>query len=208
MDFVKFETANIANHVRWCKKNPKYDNYMDRAKVSMAERNKLRTAESYLRAAEKIKKRHEEGYYVEGHNKRRGQKGTPHTDESKKKLSEARIKFLKENPEKHPWKRHDKFVSVPCENVKKFLNRLSIPFQEEFQPLADRMYSIDIAFPNLKIAVEINGNQHYNADGTLKPYYQERHDLLVAAGWTVIEIHYSRCFADGYIASELSDVIS
>ena len=48
--------------------------------------------------------------------------------------------------------------------------------------------------PDKMIAIEINGNQHYERDGTLKPYYQERHNLLESKGWIVYEIHYSSCF--------------
>ena len=45
------------------------------------------------------------------------------------------------------------------------------------------------------IALEINGNQHYEKNGKLKHYYLERHDSLVKAGWNVFEIHYSACFS-------------
>lgn len=115
--------------------------------------------------------------------------------EEKQKLSIARKKFLKENPDKHPWRSKDKFKSEPCENVKKFLKKLNINFIEEFPPeIAGRFFSIDIALPDKKIALEINGNQHYEKDGKLKHYYQERHNLLSENGWNVFEIHYSACF--------------
>lgn len=83
---------------------------------------------------------------------------------------------------------------MPCENVKKYLIDNNIQFIEEYRPLVERFFSIDIAFPNLKIRIEINGNQHYNKDGTLKEYYQNRHDLIEDAGWKLFEIHYTRCF--------------
>lgn len=117
------------------------------------------------------------------------------SEETKNKISEGRKKWLKSNPEKHPWRNRDKFKSKPCEKVKEFLSDLGISYIPEFLPeIGDRAFSIDIALPDKKIAIEINGNQHYNNDGTLKTYYQERHDLLVAAGWNVFEIHYSACF--------------
>jgi predicted transcriptional regulator len=118
-----------------------------------------------------------------------------HTSEAKKIMSEKRKKWLKDNPEKHPWKKHDKFKSVPCENVKKFLDDLQINYIGEYDPeIDDRFFSIDIALPDKMIALEINGNQHYERSGKLKPYYQDRHDLLVNRGWDVYEIHYSACF--------------
>ena len=49
-----------------------------------------------------------------------------HTAESKAKMSKSRKDWLKNNPDKHPWKRHDKFKSKPCENVKTFLRNNNI----------------------------------------------------------------------------------
>ena len=112
----------------------------------------------------------------------------------RKKISEGRIAYLVANPELHPWKRKDKHKSKPCGKVKEYLDSKNIKYVEEWQPLSDRFFSIDIAFPDIKLGIEINGNQHYNADGTLSQYYQERHDLIVESGWTLIEVHYSSCF--------------
>ena len=41
-----------------------------------------------------------------------------------------------------------------------------------------------------KIAFEINGNQHYDLEGKLKEYYQERHNYFKERGWILIEIPY------------------
>ena len=119
-----------------------------------------------------------------------------HTEETKLNLSKKRKEYLKENPDKHVWKRSDKFISEPCENVKAYLRSKNIDFVEEYSHSSERHYAIDVCFPNLKIGIEINGNQHYNSDGTLKDYYQERHDHIASLGWNLIEIHYSRCFSD------------
>lgn len=117
------------------------------------------------------------------------------SSESKQRISEKRKEWLKNNPDKHPWKNKDKFKSQPCEKVKAFLDKLGIQYITEFAPeIENRFFSIDIAIPDKMIALEINGNQHYERDGRLKPYYQERHDLIVNAGWNVFEIHYSACF--------------
>ena len=101
---------------------------------------------------------------------------------------------MSENKDKHVWKRHTKFISTPCENVKKFLIENKISFVSEYSPFDDFHYAIDIAFPNKKIGIEINGNQHYNKNGELTEYYQKRHDLFIERGWNLIEIHYSLCF--------------
>lgn len=113
-----------------------------------------------------------------------------HTEETKKKLSEDRKKFLKDNPDKHPWKNKDKFKSIPCELFKKYLTDNNISFVEEYSPIDSNNYSVDIAFPDKKIAIEINGNQHYDKSGNLKQYYQDRHDKIEKEGWKLYEYSY------------------
>lgn len=127
-----------------------------------------------------------------------------HSDDTKKKLSEIRKKYLKQNPDKHPWKNNEKFISKPCEKFKEILNAGGIKYLSEYTPLENYNYSIDIAFPNIKLGIEINGNQHYNNDKTLKDYYQNRHDILVKNGWDILEIHYS-CV---YIKNKMDELLS
>lgn len=121
------------------------------------------------------------------------------SDETRKKISKGRKKYLKENKDKHVWKRSDKFTSEPCEHLKKILKENDINFVGEYQPLEDRFFSIDIALKDKKVGVEINGNQHYNKDKTLKKYYRERHDLITADGWKLYEVHYSKCYNDQFV---------
>lgn len=120
-----------------------------------------------------------------------------HSEETKRKLSEIRIKYLKNNPNKHFWKTKEKYKSKPCEYLKDFLRNNKISFVEEYSSFG-RNYSIDIAFPNEKIGLEINGNQHYNKDGSLRKYYKEREEYLVNIGWTLKQIHYSLVYNDEY----------
>lgn len=123
------------------------------------------------------------------------QKPILHSKETKEMLSQKRKEWLKNNPDKHPWRNKDKFQSKPCEKVKEYLRVNDISFISEYNPnIPERFFSIDIAIPDKMIAIEINGNQHYTREGNLKPYYQERHDLLESNGWKVFEIHYSHCF--------------
>ena len=108
-----------------------------------------------------------------------------------KTVSDARKKFLNENPDKHPWKKNTKFISKPCEQLKDFLKQNGYIFVEEYSPFLEKNFSVDIAFPDLKLGLEVNGNQHYNSDGQLRKYYQDRHDYFVANGWQLIELHYT-----------------
>lgn len=115
-------------------------------------------------------------------------------EEWKQRISAGRKKFLNENPDQHPWKRKDKFKSKPCEALKSYLKSKGLVFVEEWQPIKDRFYSLDIAFPDIKLGIEVNGNQHYDRNGKLKTYYQERHDLICSTGWKLIELHYVSCY--------------
>ena len=117
------------------------------------------------------------------------------SDYSRLKMSISYKQWLSNNPDKHPWKNSNKHISQPCEKVKEYLLTKCIPFVGEYKPnIFGRHFSIDIAMPDKMIALEINGNQHYEKDGTLKPYYQDRHNLLENNCWTVYEIRCKACF--------------
>lgn len=130
-----------------------------------------------------------------------------HSEETKLKQSIARKKWLAENPDKHVWKKSSKFKSIPCEKLKEYLKQENISFIEEYTPLVERAFSIDIAFPDKLIALEVNGNQHYERDGSLKPYYQKRTKLLEDNGWIVYDIHYSACFKQHLITPIIQEIL-
>ena len=111
-------------------------------------------------------------------------------------------KWLKDNPDKHVWKYNDKFISKPCEFLKEMLKNKKLEFVEEYKPLLEYNYSIDIAFTKNKIGIEVNGNHHYETDINnfiLKKYYQKRHDLIEKDGWTLIELHYKKVYNEEII---------
>lgn len=122
-----------------------------------------------------------------------------HSEKTKKILSEKRKKWLKNNPDKHPWKDNKKFISKPCEELKKILKNNNINFDEEITPLKDRQYSIDIALIDKGIGLEVNGNQHYNDDKTLKVYYQERKEKIEKKGWKLYDIHYTKVYNKEFV---------
>lgn len=130
-----------------------------------------------------------------------------HSDESKKIISEKRIDWLKKNPDKHPWKKNTKFLSVPCEKLKSIFIENGLCFETELQPISDRFYSIDIAFVDKGIGIEVNGNQHYDSNKELKEYYKKRKELIEEKGWKLYDIHYSKVYDSEFI-SNLVDVIN
>jgi len=130
----------------------------------------------------------------------------PISEEVKKVLSEKQKKYMKANPEKHPWRNGKRTISKPCEKMKDRLRKEGLNFVEEYMPLDNRLFSIDIAFPDKKFAVEINGPFHYDKDGKLKPYYQERHDLIEADGWKVVEVFCNLVYNEEYVNSLIREI--
>lgn len=190
------------NHIKWCKSNPNYENYLHKMQENMKIARNNISNESNKKRKDKIKQAWLDGKY-NNVDYSKSFKGKYHTEESKKKQSEKRIKYLSENLDKHVWKRHDKFISKPCEYLKDILLKNNISFVSEFTPLNYKNYSIDISFPTNKIGLEINGNQHYENNVDLKPYYKERKNEIEKEGWTLVDIHYSKvynkCFIDDLI---------
>lgn len=150
--------------------------------------------------------------------KKRGTCFKKHTEETKKKISKLRTEWLINNPDKHVWKRNTKFISQPCEHLKTIFEENNIKFlpefpynEEEFVKYSNlftkyRNYSIDISFPEKRIGVEINGNQHYNSDKTLKPHYQEKHDYFIKNDWKIYEIYYLKVYDSDFV-SNLIEII-
>lgn len=132
-----------------------------------------------------------------------------HTSQTKKLIAEKRKQWLAANPDKHPWRSKNKFESIPCKILKEKLRSNNINFIEEFQPALEqnKFYSIDIAIPEKMIGIEVNGNQHYNKDGTLKPYYLERSNFIKQLGWQLIEIHYSLVYNNDYILNIINSIL-
>jgi len=142
------------------------------------------------------------GIYINKNEKRyKRKKIFKHSDETKKIISESRKKWLKDNPEKHVWKRTDKFKSIPCETLKKILKENGFDFLPEHTVISGSSYAVDIAFPNVKIGLEVNGNQHYNRDCSLKDYYLDRKNKIENEGWKLYDIHYSKVYDDLFIKS-------
>jgi len=125
------------------------------------------------------------------------------SSDSRKKASESRKRFLSQNPGQHAWKKSNHHGSRACDFVKNVLREMNVTFTEEFSPLLHlgRYFSIDIAFPDKKIGIEINGRQHYDEHGRLRPYYQDRHDLIQSEGWVLHEIPYHKSFDRNLISS-------
>lgn len=188
----EFENRSIGAHIKWCKLNPNREKYLEHAKSL----NGLISAESRKKQGESLSKtckdKASKGIKCGGW----PTKGWHHTAESKIKISAATKKWMSENRDKLTWNVKKK-KSAPCDKFKDLLRAMDVKFIDEYSPFTERQFAMDVAFPDRMVAVEINGNQHYNVDGALKPYYQERHDFIESKGWKLYEIHFSRVYADG-----------
>lgn len=121
------------------------------------------------------------------------------SESTKKLISHKRKLFLNENPDKHPWKNNEKFKSKPCEYLKNILTKNNIRYIEEVKISNTRNYSVDILIPDKNLIIEVNGNQHYDKNGKLKEYYQNRHDYIKSKGFNIIEIPYYSVFNENFI---------
>lgn len=107
------------------------------------------------------------------------------SDETKTKLREIRIKWMKDNPEKTAWRLSN--MSYPEKIFNEYIikNQLDKKYlivrEKSFYP-----YFIDFAFENEKIAFEIDGSQHNKKERKEKDIKKDR--LLNENGWKVIRI--------------------
>jgi very-short-patch-repair endonuclease len=82
-----------------------------------------------------------------------------HSEATKQKMSKTRIKYLKENPDKVPYKiNHSSKKSWPEEIFERALNRQNII--NWVRNYMNGVYEYDFAFPLQKIDVEIDGTTH------------------------------------------------
>ena len=108
-----------------------------------------------------------------------------HSDETKQKLSVARLKFMKEHPEQTAWRKSN--ISYP---EQLFINKIielgwdkthSIEREKSFFP-----YFVDFSFINEMVCVEIDGSQHLLTERIESD--KKKDDLLNKLGWSVIRV--------------------
>lgn len=110
-----------------------------------------------------------------------------HTAETKEKMRESRLKYMKEHPENTAWRKRN-LPSYPEECFINFLSEKG--YDKKF--LIEREHPIfpffiDFAFIDLKIAVEIDGSQHI-LDEKRKEKDLLKNETLIKNGWRVLRI--------------------
>jgi very-short-patch-repair endonuclease len=108
-----------------------------------------------------------------------------HTSESKSKIREARLNWMKENPDKTAWRQRN--LSYP---EKRFQDKIKdLNLDNKHLIIRERSvfpYFIDFAFENEKVAVEIDGSQHELEQR--KSSDEQKDQLLISQGWRVYRV--------------------
>jgi very-short-patch-repair endonuclease len=125
----------------------------------------------------------------ESHIKRSLSNKRPHTEESKKKISISRIKFLRENPHMVPYKLNhaSNGRSYAEEYWKVILDSNNLTYEEQFQV---GPYQLDFAITHLMIDLEIDGDQHH-LDKRIVESDKRRNIYLEELGWTIVRVKWS-----------------
>ena len=110
-----------------------------------------------------------------------------HSEETKEKIRQNRLRFMKEHPEETAWRKRNEpsypekcFIKFLTENGydKKFL----IEREKSVFP-----YYIDFAFLPIKLAIEIDGSQHVlEAERRLRD--EDKDKTLISNGWKVLRV--------------------
>lgn len=115
--------------------------------------------------------------------------GYKHTQETKDKLSEIRINYIKNNPDKVPYKlnHYSKGRSYPEQYWKDVLDTYQLDYSEQVRV---GLYRLDFAFLSQKIDLEIDGETHYQLQSVIDKDIR-RTKNLEDLGWKVIRIRWS-----------------
>ena len=117
-----------------------------------------------------------------------------HTDETKRKMREKRLEWMKNNPEKTAWRL--KNMSYPEKCFQKILEDNGIDKKHLiYREYSVFPYFIDFAFINEKIAIEIDGSQHLEEERKKKD--EEKDVLLRSNGWRILRIAALEVVRDG-----------
>ena len=125
--------------------------------------------------------------YAEASSKTQSGKPThAQTEETRAKISASRKKYLEEHPEQVPFKlNHSSKESYPERYFKKWLKKVGILDRQELQV---SRYTLDFAWPEKKIYLEIDGSQHSLA--WMQEHDRVRTEFLSELGWTCIQRVY------------------
>lgn len=110
------------------------------------------------------------------------------SEEGKQRISKSRKKFLEENPDKVPYllNHSSKGPSYPEQYfIEVFKNRnIDIVYHHRVGT-----YQLDFALVNIKIGIEIDGEQHY-VDKKIVIHDKKRYNFLSNEGWKILRVRW------------------
>jgi len=112
-----------------------------------------------------------------------------HTEETKQKISKARISYLEKHPDKVPYllNHYSKNCSYPEKYFEKLFRNEKIKLIHHFRV---GLYELDFSDPDKKIDIEIDGDQHY-LDQRIVASDKRRTENLQNLKWTVYRVRWS-----------------
>ena len=117
-------------------------------------------------------------------------KGHHHTEENKKILSQKRKQYLIEHPEMVPYKlNHHSKQSYPEKYFKELFDNDEV-LCKTAQEYKVGLYSLDFDLPDIKLDIEIDGEQHH-VDKRIVDHDKKRNEVLNKLGWVCFRIRWS-----------------
>jgi len=108
------------------------------------------------------------------------------SQETKDKISKARIQYLSEHPEKVPYVLNHRYKETyPEKYFKEILPNLISQYR-----IPNTLYYADFANPSEKYIIEIDGEQHY-VDKNIIEHDIKRTNILEKLGWAIIRIRWA-----------------
>lgn len=122
-----------------------------------------------------------------------------HSEKTKKKLSDIRIKYLTENPDKVPYVvNHSSKKSWPEEVFENALKSFGI--KGWIYKYRHGIYEYDFAFPDLKLDVEVDGGTHKTEK--VKKIDKRRDEFSRQYGWKVLRFDAEQVKKDVFCCIE------
>ena len=114
-------------------------------------------------------------------------KGLKHTQSTKDKLAQLRKEWIKNNPDRHPWKLAHKSrgESYPEKYFREWLEKEGLPFVQEYPY---KTYHFDFLVNNV-VDLEIDGSQH-KGWSKIVAHDLKRNKIVKAAGFIVKRISW------------------
>lgn len=199
---------SLRNHTRLCAANPdkQQSNFVTRRGQPGWSHGLTAETSTVLKAkAERVRQKYESGELTPAF------RGKHHTEESKRKTSISRKKYLIEHPEQVPYllNHYSKGPSYPeiywIDLIRN--EKLDLSYHKQIG-----LYELDFFNESKKIDLEIDGEQHYS-DSRITESDLHRTEYLESLGWLVIRVRWSEwqkktTEEKHYFVEELRDIIN